>query len=489
MSFEQSTGQEKSAPKKVINLTLKSDANWSAQMQNVKKNPGKDRANSTDISMRNDGRQEAPKSKNQRPRGQHNRAQQQNKKQQNDSWDSEKDQAFDLPSAPIKSSASSLDEVARPGFRKPQEKKQRERKTNDGNDTASLFNNPAPLQRAPSNENNSQPTKRKSAPSQPDLYENSAPTFETYRNKLSAVIVDTLLNDMKFTKMTPVQAHTIVPLLNNRDCHVQAKTGTGKTVSFLVPSIQKILVKSKRSGISLLVISPTRELAMQIATEAKAITQHIPGIKIGISIGGTNINSEKNAIMSGLDILIATPGRLLDHLSDAKISSQVYYLDTFVLDECDRLLDMGFSPDIFKILKHLPTENRQSILCSATVTPRVKEIASKLLKQDHDFVSTVPKGDVDTHQKVPQFMVQSPFTEQLLMTITLLQLEASPKLKAIVFLPTAHLANLYYATYAASFPRNTFVQHSRQSQSKRQKVSDDYKDCSSGILFATVSCD
>lgn len=309
--------------------------------------------------------------------------------------------------------------------------------------------------------------------------------FEAYLPILGSTLVNTLIHDMKFSYMMPVQAQTIKPLTQGFDCHIQAKTGTGKTVSFLVPAIHKIMQSPKTSGIRLLVISPTRELATQIATEAELITKRIPEIKIGIAIGGTNISSERKAIMQGIQILIATPGRLLDHLENNRdISSLVYGLDTFVLDECDRLLDMGFSPDIFKIMGYLPKDNRQSILCSATLTPRVKDIAVKMLNSNYVFVSTLVKGEESTHQKVPQFFMVAPFVDQLVATISLLMAEAHPTFKAIVFLPTAQLANLYHAVYKP-VAKNVLVQHARQSQSKRQNVSDTFKACQTGIMFAT----
>jgi ATP-dependent RNA helicase MSS116 len=414
-------------------------------------------------------------------------------KKSND-WNIDKDDRFDLPI--LKNyHDDKLELPLKPGFRKPQPKVKRENNNqkDDKKINAILSHSIDTTVSTTSFESNTMISTSSLDSTRNEIFnaalnlDDNNPSFTFYSNRLNSQLVRTLVNDLKFVKMTSVQAKTIDPLLSNYDMHVQAKTGTGKTVSFLVPAIQKIIDKYRngRRGISLLVISPTRELAMQIATEAKQIAASFTNIKVGISIGGTNLNTEKNIILSGLDILVATPGRLLDHLSDDNIAGLLYYLDTFVLDECDRLLDMGFSPDIYKIMKFLPIE-KQSILCSATVTPRVKDIAVKLLKKDHHFVSTVPIGDVDTHKKVPQFCIEAPFTEQLLQCITVLQNETNEKFKAIVFLPTAHLANLYYCVYSESYPSNVFVQHSRQSQSKRQNVSDKFKDCTFGIMFATV---
>ena len=165
------------------------------------------------------------------------------------------------------------------------------------------------------------------------------------------------------------------------------------------------------------------------------------------------------------------------------VAGLVYYLDVFILDEADRLLDMGFSPDIFKIIKFLPRQTRQTVFCSATLKPEVKEIASKVLKEDHEFVTTIKAGEASTHLKVSQFYLETTFGNQLLVTISLLLKERCQK--AIIFLPTAHLANLYYNVVSSQTDFSCHVQHSRQSQQKRQKVSNEFRDCESGLLFAT----
>lgn len=165
-----------------------------------------------------------------------------------------------------------------------------------------------------------------------------------------ALVLNLQSAPLNFTQMTQVQQKTLPVLLSRTDLHVQAKTGEGKTVAFLVPAIQHCLQNPLKKGIKVLVVSPTRELALQIAAEAKTITANMK-INIGVAIGGTNINKEVSALPS-LDILVATPGRLLDHLGNVNIQTLVYNLDMFVLDECDRLLDMGFTPDILKIIKY-----------------------------------------------------------------------------------------------------------------------------------------
>jgi ATP-dependent RNA helicase MSS116 len=197
------------------------------------------------------------------------------------------------------------------------------------------------------------------------------PRFESLRDRIDATIVDTITQDMKFDHMTPVQAATIDRLLHGVDVLAQARTGTGKTVAFLVPSVERILRQGGASNkIGLLVISPTRELALQIATEAKKLLQRYPRFTVCTAIGGVDKNKEARGIYNGCQILVATPGRLLDHLSDEEMQYRLSGLQSLVLDEADRMLDMGFLPDIKKILQALPPKDkvpRQSMLFSATI--------------------------------------------------------------------------------------------------------------------------
>jgi len=203
-------------------------------------------------------------------------------------------------------------------------------------------------------------------------------------NLIHPIMLKTITEDMKFDHMMPVQAATLRELLSQRvDCLAQAKTGTGKTIAFLLPAIQTLINKRKPgSGVSLLVISPTRELAMQIAKEANQLLQRLPQYKVAFAIGGTSKGPEEKQILGGCDILIATPGRLQDHLSNPNIRYAFSNLDTLVLDEADRLLDMGFMNALKDIIKCLPDKQksqRQGMLFSATIAPHVAEVAHLVL--------------------------------------------------------------------------------------------------------------
>ncbi|KAH6712462.1 ATP-dependent RNA helicase MSS116 precursor [Leptodontidium sp. MPI-SDFR-AT-0119] len=325
------------------------------------------------------------------------------------------------------------------------------------------------------------------------------PRFADLANEklLHPLLIQTITEDLKFDHMMPVQAATLHDLLANRiDCLAQAKTGTGKTIAFLLPAIQTMINKNHKvgSGISLLVISPTRELAMQIAKEATALLQRLPQYKVSFAIGGTNKNSEEKSILSGCDILIATPGRLYDHLGDHRIVNAFSSLDTLVLDEADRLLDMGFLNSLKDIVKCLPDKqktNRQGMLFSATIAPHVQKVAELILSKGYKFISTIPEGELNTHERVPQHLIVVPtFSDVAAAMVGSLRSEmamiGAPAFKAIVFAPTAALVD-FYGDILENLPGmpKVSVLHSRVSQSKRTSATNAFRDAKNGILVAT----
>jgi ATP-dependent RNA helicase MSS116 len=316
-------------------------------------------------------------------------------------------------------------------------------------------------------------------------------------NLIHPIILQTITEDLKFDHMMPVQAATLHDLLALRsDCLAQAKTGTGKTIAFLLPAIQTLINRNRRPGdsISLLVMSPTRELAMQIAKEATALLKRLPRYNVCLAIGGTNKDTEEKNILQGCDILIGTPGRLFDHLGDERIKYAFRNLDTLVLDEADRLLDMGFMNALKDIIRCLPDKastNRQGMLFSATIAPHVEKVAHLVLSANYKFISTIPEGELNTHERVPQHLVTVPaFSDIAAAMVGSLRSEISlvtPALfKAIIFTPTAAHADFYAAILEAIPGLPTIsVLHSRNSQSKRTKVTNTFRDATSGILVAT----
>ena len=182
-----------------------------------------------------------------------------------------------------------------------------------------------------------------------------------------------------FEYCTDVQAQTLPVILRKGDVLAQAKTGTGKTLAFLLPSIQNLIASPPASGqISALIMSPTRELAAQIALAVQPLLERLPHLKIQTATGGTNPRTElKRLTQERCDILVATPGRLLDHLQNGSLMVHMRDLRVLVLDEADRLLDQGFKHNIESIVKCLPDRRivtRQSLLFSATLPAGVQEV-------------------------------------------------------------------------------------------------------------------
>jgi len=185
------------------------------------------------------------------------------------------------------------------------------------------------------------------------------------------------LRDMGFEKPTPVQEACIPLILEGRDILASAQTGTGKTAAFAIPVLQNLLEKKKKKqeGIRALVITPTRELAGQVDEAFFAIGYHT-GLTTAKVYGGDDWSRQEKALNRGTNIIVATPGRLLDHIRihDVDFSN----LDYLILDEADRMLDMGFIPDITTIVSKLPKE-RQTLLFSATLPPKIVQLAQKMM--------------------------------------------------------------------------------------------------------------
>ncbi len=183
------------------------------------------------------------------------------------------------------------------------------------------------------------------------------------------------LQDIQFTDATPIQEKCIPAILEKRDVIATAQTGTGKTGAFAIPSIENVL-KSDRKGVKCLILSPTRELASQIDEQIYAIGYHT-GVSTFTVIGGSDFAAQANAIRDGVDIIVATPGRLMDQ---KKVSSLDFSsVDVLVLDEADRMLDMGFMPDIKEIISWLPKE-RQNLLFSATMPEEIAKLTKSFMK-------------------------------------------------------------------------------------------------------------
>jgi len=210
----------------------------------------------------------------------------------------------------------------------------------------------------------------------------SAPAEITFADLNLAEPILRAVTDSGYTKPTPIQAQAIPIVLSGLDVMGGAQTGTGKTAAFTLPILNRILKHANsspspaRHPIRALMLAPTRELAIQIEEAVETYAKHT-GIRSTVVFGGVDIKEQKAAVRAGVEILVATPGRLLDHLEQKNLS--LNQVEVLVLDEADRMLDMGFIPDIVRIIGLLP-EKRQSLLFSATFSDEIKKLADRMLK-------------------------------------------------------------------------------------------------------------
>jgi superfamily II DNA/RNA helicase len=215
------------------------------------------------------------------------------------------------------------------------------------------------------------------------------------------------LADAGYVQPTDVQARAIPPALAGADLRVSSSTGSGKTAAFVLPALQRVLnaradlSKRREKGVvhgpRVLVLAPTRELVMQVAKAADAYGRHIPGLRVATVVGGVPYGAQLKALRGPLDLLIATPGRLMDHMASGK--AILANVEMFVLDEADRMLDMGFIDDINHIASFLPPQ-RQTVMFSATFAGQVGQLAKNMLKPDAQTIAVATH--TDTHENIEQ---------------------------------------------------------------------------------------
>ena len=237
--------------------------------------------------------------------------------------------------------------------------------------------------------------------------------------------------ELGFTRPTPVQKDAIPPALAGRDILACAMTGSGKTAAFLLPMMQRFL--AKRRGVTrALVLTPTRELAAQVDAHFAELAVHTPLTGAAV-FGGVGMGPQEHAFRSGVDVIVATPGRLLDHFRHPY--AKLEHLDVLVLDEADRMLDMGFLPDIRRVLRHLPAR-RQTLFFSATMPPPIVGLAREMLRDPVtvNLERKVAPAVGITHAVYP---VAQELKSRLL--LALLQRDDVPQ--ALVFTRTKHRAN------------------------------------------------
>ena len=280
-----------------------------------------------------------------------------------------------------------------------------------------------------------------------------------------------------YTTPTPVQAQSIPPLLNGRDVLGVAQTGTGKTAAFALPVLQ-VMNRSKPQRIRhirALVLSPTRELAAQIDERFSAYSEHLD-IRHKVIFGGVNQNPQVRALQKGVDVLVATPGRLLDLIGQGHID--LGRVEFFVLDEADQMLDMGFIRDIKKVLNLLPKQ-RQNLLFSATMPKSIADLASSFL---HNAVMVDVSPEEITVDRIAQKIMFVRKADKRRLIVQIIKQEHVGK--GIVFTRTKHGANRLVKQLAQS-GINAAAIHGNKSQSARTKALANFKSGETKILVAT----
>jgi ATP-dependent RNA helicase MSS116, mitochondrial len=293
---------------------------------------------------------------------------------------------------------------------------------------------------------------------------------------------------MKYQFMTLVQSATLSSILSGKDCLAKAKTGTGKTLAFLIPAVE--LFKNDTadpSVISTLILSPTRELATQIGEEAKNLLTFHRNNNVVTFFGGTNINKDKRELSRHIAVLVATPGRMNDHLSNTPgFCSKFNKMRMLILDEADQLLEMGFKPEIDKIISFLPpASRRQTLLFSATVPQIVTEIARNTLKPGYTFIDTVGVEAEQTHLHVDQQVITVTNRDLVAAVYAILMEKRKIKNhKIIVFFTTARVTG-FMADLFKTMNFDILQIHSRLSQSVRTKTSDNFRLGTDKIMFSS----
>ncbi|CCI48540.1 hypothetical protein ABG067_000573 [Albugo candida] len=288
------------------------------------------------------------------------------------------------------------------------------------------------------------------------------------------------LSEMGFDKMTKIQAKSIAPLLSGHDLIAAAKTGSGKTLSFLIPTIE-LLHKvnfNPRRGTGCIIISPTRELALQIYGVVRDLCRYHSQTH-GIIMGGANRGAEAERLSKGVNILVSTPGRLLDHLQNTK-GFLVHNLQILVIDEADRILSIGFEEEMRQIIKCIPKE-RQTMLFSATQTKKVQDLARLSIREKPIYVGVEDEVNA-TVSTLEQGYVVTPSDKRFLLLFTFLKKNLSKKV--MVFFSACATVK-FYGELLNYIDIPVMDIHGKQKQTKRTTTFFQFCNAKTGILLCT----
>ncbi len=285
------------------------------------------------------------------------------------------------------------------------------------------------------------------------------------------------LSELGYEEPTSIQSKAIPLALKGQDVLGSAQTGTGKTAAFAIPIIQHLQNNQTSSGrkIRSLIVTPTRELAIQIGESFRDYGKHTK-IRNTVIFGGVNQNSQTRALKAGVDVLVATPGRLLDLMNQGFISLKD--IEYFVLDEADRMLDMGFIHDIKKIIAKLP-KKRQSMFFSATMPPKIKALSEQILVQPQ-MVAVNPVSS--TAETIQQYLYYTNKSDKLSLLLHILENQEMDQI--ILFSRTKHGANKIVKKLQRQKISCAAI-HGDRSQNQRQKALKEFKDGKIRVLVAT----
>jgi len=284
-----------------------------------------------------------------------------------------------------------------------------------------------------------------------------------------------------YTEPTPVQSQAIPLVLAGRDLMARAQTGTGKTAAFALPILERLRVHANtsfspaRHPVRVLVVTPTRELAVQVADSFKAYGRYVP-LRATVVYGGVPLPPQEKILLSGVEILVATPGRLLDHAGSHSVN--LGQVEVLVLDEADRMLDMGFIDDIRRILALLPP-TRQNLLFSATLTPEVMTLARSFL---HDPASVDVTPKVSATESVDQvvYLVDADHKRDLLAYLV----RHRDLRQVLVFTRTKHMAARLASWLDREGVEATAI-HGDRTQPERERALEEFKGGTVRVLVAT----
>jgi ATP-dependent RNA helicase RhlE len=292
-------------------------------------------------------------------------------------------------------------------------------------------------------------------------------------------VIEEAISSMGFKTPTPIQIQAIPEVMQGRDLIACAQTGTGKTGAFLLPLLNKLFTSDHvHQGIRALIVVPTRELALQIdqQLEAMAYFTNLSSIAIYGGGDGSGFDVQKKALQSGVDVVIATPGKLLSHLNLGYVKTD--HLQTLILDEADRMLDMGFIDDIVRINKYLPSQ-KQVLMFSATMAGGIRRLAKTLLNHPVELSLSIAKPAAGVTQQA--YLVREEDKANLLKHI----LDTNKDFeKIIVFGSTKSVVkNISFKLQAAKYPAKSI--HSDKEQSEREQILSDFKNGKLRILIGT----